>query len=442
MSKPETVKPEEARTADGGPGAAWPVIKIASMEKNYVTSRTLLGRPLLKIHAVDGVDLEIQAGEVFGLVGESGCGKSTLGRLILRLEDADRGRLEFKGTDLMRMNEKRLRPLRKHFQVVFQDPQSSLDPRMKVGEVVAEPLRVAGWRSGKKLKERVDYVVQAVGLSPDSVNRYPHEMSGGQRQRVAVARALATDPDFIVLDEPTSALDVSVQAQVLNLLKQLSKDFNFTFLFISHNMAVVNYMCDRVAVMYLGQIVELAPTTELFRQPLHPYSKTLLQAVPRLSAVGVKSTFAADFEPIDVVEGDPPSPANPPPGCRFHTRCPLAQGICSTQRPALKEVAPGHQAACHMVGGAWPVSSAISPAQATCVSGQRPTGSRPSPTGFAAQAQATAHAALGSPIISATSPWDLVSPYGMARRVPHTFCRKSVEATSNGRSRGRRSPWR
>ncbi len=323
-----------------------PVLRVDGVKKSFAAARDLLGRPRIKVKAVDGVSFSVRRGETFGLVGESGCGKSTLGYLALRLEEPDGGVVECRGQDLIKLKGRQLRRMRRHFQVVFQDPQSSLDPRQKVGAIVAEPLRVTGWRDPRKLRERALELLKAVDLGPETINRYPHELSGGQRQRVAIARALATNPDFIVLDEPTSALDVSVQAQVLNLLRQLQQQLHLTYLFISHNMAVINYMCDRVAVMYLGRVVELAPAETLFNEPAHPYSQALLRAVPRLPAPGQEWDKAA-LDSLPLIEGDPPSPVNPPAGCSFHPRCPVAAEGCSTVDPPEVEIGPGHKVVCH-----------------------------------------------------------------------------------------------
>lgn len=318
------------------------LVTVDSVSKSFVTRRNLFGKPTVRLRAVNDVSLTIMRGETVGLVGESGCGKSTLGNILIRLEDADTGAVQFDGRRLSALSNQELRQMRLRFQIVFQDPQSSLDPRMTVEAIVAEPLRVAGWTDRKRVHERVVAVLQTVGLDAEQRRRFPHQFSGGQRQRIAIARALATNPEFLVLDEPTSALDVSVQAQVLNLLKDLQDRLGLTYLFISHNMAVIRYMSDRVCVMYLGRPVELAPADELFSHPRHPYTRTLLQAVPSV----VRRERAA-WE-LPVIEGDPPSPTNPPPGCPFHPRCPLRFERCSREEPALALRGPGHWAACHL----------------------------------------------------------------------------------------------
>jgi peptide/nickel transport system ATP-binding protein/oligopeptide transport system ATP-binding protein len=321
------------------------LLSAKDVSKHFAAKRSLFGRPQLLLRAVDRVTLAIYRGETMGLVGESGCGKSTLGNVLVRLENADCGEVLFDGQTLGLLRGRELRKLRRRFQIIFQDPQSSLDPRMSVGAIVSEPLRVAGWQDRSRIRERVVFVLQTVGMGPEHLRRYPHEFSGGQRQRIAIARALATNPEFLVLDEPTSALDVSVQAQVLNLLKELQERFELTYLFISHNMAVIRYMSDRVGVMYLGKLLELAPAEGLFAGPRHPYTRTLLQAVP-----SVVRREPAGWE-LPVVEGDPPSPINPPPGCSFHPRCPLRTKRCSSEDPVPVEVAPGHWAACLRLTG-------------------------------------------------------------------------------------------
>jgi oligopeptide transport system ATP-binding protein len=303
----------------------------------------LLSRQKGMIRAVDGVDLEIRRGETLGLVGESGSGKSTIGRLLLRLLMPTHGEIHFNGQDIARFNEAQLRPLRRHMQMVFQDPFSSLNPRRTVGESVAYPLKVQRvCRSTRELEERVRHLFDVVGLEPYFMNRYPHEFSGGQRQRIGIARALALNPQFIILDEPVSALDVSIQAQVLALLQELQDHFRLTYLFISHDLNVVEYLSTRVMVIYLGKIVEVASAEELYRTPLHPYTQALLSANPPLDPTKASAGRI-------VLKGEIPSPLDVPSGCRFRTRCPIATARCAEVEPPMLEVAPGHHVACHAV---------------------------------------------------------------------------------------------
>jgi len=290
------------------------------------------------VKAVDGVSFTIRRGETLGLVGESGCGKTTTGRVILRLQEPTAGEVIFEGRNVFALNKEELRRMRRDMQIIFQDPYSSLNPRMTVGDIVGEPLEIHNIARGREKLRRVQELLEVVGLSPYHVNRYPHEFSGGQRQRIGIARALALNPKLIICDEPVSALDVSIQAQILNLLEDLQKEFKLTYLFIAHDLSVVRHISDRVAVMYLGKIVELAPTEQLFENPQHPYTEALLSAVP-IPDPEVKR------ERI-ILPGDVPSPVNPPPGCRFHTRCLYAEERCRLEEPPLEEVAPGHFAAC------------------------------------------------------------------------------------------------
>jgi peptide/nickel transport system ATP-binding protein len=307
-----------------------------------IKSGLVLDRHVGDVKAVDGVTLTIRRGETLGLVGESGCGKSTLGRAILRLYEPTAGRVIFDGQDISHLDDDTLRPLRRRMQMVFQDPFASLNPRHSVGRIVGEPLRAHGLASRGVLSKRVRELLKIVGLPADAMGRYPHEFSGGQRQRIGVARALAVNPEFIVADEPVSALDVSIQAQILNLLESLQDDFNLTYLFIAHDLAVVRHISDRIVVMYLGSVVEVSPSDDLYTNPLHPYTISLLSAVPIPDPIVERQR-----EPI-LLSGDLPSPANPPKGCRFHTRCPYMQPTkCQTEPPPLRALAGEHTVACH-----------------------------------------------------------------------------------------------
>ena len=306
-----------------------------------ITQGLVFQRQTGAVQAVDGISFAIRRGETLGLVGESGCGKSTAGRAILQLYKPTAGSVLFEGTDLTLIGSQQLRRMRRRMQMIFQDPYASLNPRMTVGSIVAEPLEIHGLARGKEKQERVQELLHTVGLNPYFANRYPHEFSGGQRQRVGIARALAVNPAFIVADEPISALDVSIQAQIINLLEELQSTFNLTFLFIAHDLGVVRHISDRVAVMYLGRLVELAERDEVYERPAHPYTKALLSAVPIPDPVVERKR-----ERI-ILAGDVPTPVNPPSGCRFHTRCPVAIDICSQVDPPWREVRPNHQVACH-----------------------------------------------------------------------------------------------
>lgn len=321
------------------------LLEVNGLVKAFAHPRSLidrlLGRPGSAVQAVSGVSLTIAANETLGLVGESGCGKSTVGRCILRLEQPDGGTIRLEGRDISQLAEIRLRPLRRKMQVVFQDPFASLNPRQSVGEAVAEPLRNFSDLRGAALREEVVRLFERVGLRLDQIDRFPHEFSGGQRQRIAIARAIGPRPDLIILDEPVSALDVSIQAQVVNLLMDLQDEFSLSYLFIAHDLAVVRHISQRVAVMYLGQIVENGPRDAVFSHPRHPYTAALLSAAPILDPV---KRNAADRI---ILTGDLPSPSNPPSGCRFHTRCPFAQPVCSKTVPPTVNAGDGHIAACH-----------------------------------------------------------------------------------------------
>lgn len=302
-----------------------------------------LGAVKQTVLAVDGVDLEITKGETLGLVGESGCGKSTLGYTILQLEKATSGDVLYNGESLVGLKRNQLRSFRQKMQIIFQDPQSALDPRMTIGNAIAEPLRVHEIVPRDDIEDRVEELLKTVGLNPYFKNRYPHEFSGGQQQRIVIARALSVEPEFIVCDEPISALDVSIQAQIINLLEELQDQFGLTYLFISHDLRVVRHISDRVAVMYLGKIVEQSDQDELHSNPLHPYSQALLSSVPSPNPAMAKNRKRV------ILEGDVPSPINPPSGCRFRTRCPIAQPSCADSVPLLREVQDNHWVACHLV---------------------------------------------------------------------------------------------
>jgi oligopeptide/dipeptide ABC transporter ATP-binding protein len=306
-----------------------------------IKSGVVLDRHVGDVKAVDGVTLTIERGETLGLVGESGCGKSTVGRALLRLYDPTAGRIVFDGIDITHLGERELRPLRRRMQMVFQDPYASLNPRHSVGRMVGEPLRVHGLARGKDVHKRVRELLQIVGLPQDAATRYPHEFSGGQRQRIGLARAIALNPDFVVCDEPVSALDVSIQAQIINLLETLQSDFDLTYLFIAHDLAVVRHISDRIAVMYLGQIMELSPGDDLYENPLHPYTISLLSAIP------IPDPEVERQRTSILLQGDLPSPANPPHACRFHTRCPYVQPTrCRDDEPELRPL-EGHLVKCH-----------------------------------------------------------------------------------------------
>jgi oligopeptide transport system ATP-binding protein len=319
------------------------LLRVENLVKHFPIRRGLLQKQVGAVRAVDGISFGINQGETVGLVGESGCGKSTTGRAILQLYRPTSGKVLFDGVDLVTLGGEDLRRMRRKMQIIFQDPYASLNPRMTVGEIIGEPLLVHGLATEKEIKDRVAQLLELVRLSPAFASRYPHEFSGGQRQRVGIARALALQPSFIVCDEPISALDVSIQAQVVNLLEDLQKEFGLTYLFIAHDLSMVRHISNRIAVMYLGIIVELTSSEELHAKPLHPYTQALLSAVP------IPDPVVEETRRRIILEGDVPSPVNPPSGCRFRTRCPLAKEICAEKQPDFREVAAGHFVACHMV---------------------------------------------------------------------------------------------
>ena len=317
------------------------LIEVKSLKKYFPIKSGVLGREVARVHAVDDVTLSVGEGETLGLVGESGCGKSTLGRCIVRLLDPTAGDVVFGGRSIGKLGARSLRPLRRQMQMIFQDPYASLNPRKRVGTIISDPMRIHGIGDRKERKEKVEELLQKVGLSPEHYNRFPHEFSGGQRQRIGVARALALRPKLIVADEPVSALDVSIQAQMVNLLEELQDEFRLTYIFIAHDLGVVRHVSDRIAVMYLGKLVELSPAEELYSRPIMPYTEALLSAVPVPDP-----DLSAQRERI-VLEGDVPSPIHPPPACRFHPRCRYATDVCRQIEPPLVDYGNGHLAACH-----------------------------------------------------------------------------------------------
>jgi oligopeptide transport system ATP-binding protein len=317
------------------------LVQVRNLVMHFpVTKGIILQRKVGAVKAVDDVSFTIKKGETLGLVGESGCGKSTTGRAILQLHRPTSGEVLFQGTDLTKLRGEEMRRMRRKVQMIFQDPYASLNPRMTVGDIIGEPIKVHGLRQGKEVRERVQELLQLVGLNPYFINRYPHEFSGGQRQRIGVARALAVEPEFVVCDEPVSALDVSIQAQVINLLEELQDKLGLTYLFIAHGLAVVKHISDRVAVMYLGKIVELAEGSKLYSMPMHPYTRALLSAVP------IPDPKIEKRRKRIILEGDVPSPLNPPSGCHFHTRCPIAIEKCKVEEPPFIDYGGGHFAAC------------------------------------------------------------------------------------------------
>jgi len=332
------IKPETQTAATGGDV----LLDVKDLVMHFpLTQGIIFQRKVGAVRAVDGVSFQIRRGETLGLVGESGCGKSTTGRAILQLYKPTAGLVNFEGQELTKLKGEQMRRMRRKVQMIFQDPYASLNPRMTVGSIIGEPLDIHNLAKGREKQQRVQELLSVVGLNPYFANRYPHEFSGGQRQRIGIARALAVNPSFIVCDEPISALDVSIQAQIINLLEELQNEFGLTYLFIAHDLSVVRHISDRIAVMYLGKIVELADRLDLYQNPLHPYSKALLSAVPIPDPV-----IERKRERI-ILTGDVPSPVNPPSGCRFHTRCPIAADVCRVDEPAFREITPGHWAACH-----------------------------------------------------------------------------------------------
>jgi oligopeptide transport system ATP-binding protein len=342
-----TTQTPQTGTATGGNGAVDKnslLVDVKDLRMYFpVTAGLIFQRKVADVKAVDGISFFIRRGETLGLVGESGCGKSTTGRAILQLYRPTTGTVDFGGTDLTKLKGGELRRFRRRMQMIFQDPYASLNPRMSVGSIIAEPLAIHGLAKGRARKDRVQELLTIVGLNPYYANLYPHEFSGGQRQRIGIARALAVEPDFIVCDEPVSALDVSIQAQIINLLEDLQERFGLTYLFIAHDLSVVRHISDRVAVMYLGKIAELADRNQLYENPLHPYTKALLSAVP------VPDPSVEHKRERIILTGDVPSPLRPPPGCVFHTRCPIAIDECRERIPEWREVQPDHWVACHRV---------------------------------------------------------------------------------------------
>ncbi len=317
-----------------------PLLSVRNLVKHFPVKKGVLQQTVGQVHAVDGISFDIAEGETLGLVGESGCGKSTAGKTILKLIDPTAGEIRIKGERIDRLSRHEMRPYRRQLQVVFQDPYSSLNPRLRIRDIIGEPIVNYGVSGGRELADQVEELALKVGLRAEALDRFPHEFSGGQRQRIGIARALALHPSLIICDEPVSALDVSVQAQVINLLGDLQREFGLSYLFVAHDLAVVEHISHRIAVMYLGKIVEIADKRALFTRPQHPYTEALLSAVPVPDPEAARKRI--------ILKGDVPSPINPPPGCRFHTRCPYAFERCSQEEPEIREILPGHHVACHL----------------------------------------------------------------------------------------------